>query len=57
MGNEFRLTDLAARVGARLSGDGEAVITGVAPIEEAGPGQVTFLVSPKYNRAARGSKA
>ncbi len=57
MGNEFLLSELAARVGARLSGEGDAVVTGVAPIEEAGPGQVTFLASPKYNRAARGSKA
>lgn len=57
MGNEFRLSDLAARAGARLSGDGDVVVTGVAPIEEAGPGQVTFLANPKYTPFARDSKA
>jgi len=57
LGNEFLLSELAARVGARLSGEGDAVVTGVAPIEEAGHGQVTFLANPKYNRFARESKA
>ncbi|MGZ8428719.1 MAG: UDP-3-O-(3-hydroxymyristoyl)glucosamine N-acyltransferase [Candidatus Deferrimicrobiaceae bacterium] len=57
MGNEFRLTDLADRIGARLVGDGERVVAGIAPIEEAGPGQVTFLANPKYTRIAKGSKA
>jgi UDP-3-O-[3-hydroxymyristoyl] glucosamine N-acyltransferase len=57
VGNEIRLSDLAARVGARLEGEGDTVVTGVAPIEEAGPGQVTFLANPKYARFARGSRA
>ena len=57
MGNEFRLTDLADRIGARLVGDGERVVAGIAPIEEAGPGQVTFLANPKYARFAKDSKA
>jgi UDP-3-O-[3-hydroxymyristoyl] glucosamine N-acyltransferase len=55
--NEIRLSDLAARVGARLTGEGDAMVTGVAPIEEAGPGQVTFLANPKYMRFARESMA
>lgn len=57
MGNKFRLSDLAARAGARLDGDGDVVVTGVAPIEEAGPGQVTFLANPKYTPFARASAA
>jgi UDP-3-O-[3-hydroxymyristoyl] glucosamine N-acyltransferase len=57
VGNEIRLSDLAARVGALLDGDGDAVVTGVAPIEDAGPAQVTFLANPKYARFARESKA
>ena len=57
MGNEVRLTDLAVRIGARLVGDGEVVVTGISPIEEAGPGQVTFLSNPKYIRYAKNSKA
>lgn len=57
MGNKFRLSDLAARAGARLDGDGDVVVTGIAPIEEAGPGQVTFLANPKYTPFARASAA
>ena len=57
MGNEFRLADLAVRIAARLVGNGDAVVTGIAPIEEAGPGQVTFLANPKYARFAKDSKA
>jgi len=57
VGNEFRLADLADRIGARLVGDGERVVAGIAPIEEAGPGQVTFLANPKYARFAKDSKA
>lgn len=57
MGSEIRLSDLAARIGARLTGEGDAVVTGVAPIEEAGPGQVTFLANPKYAPLARTSAA
>ncbi|MBI5419415.1 MAG: UDP-3-O-(3-hydroxymyristoyl)glucosamine N-acyltransferase [Deltaproteobacteria bacterium] len=57
MGNEIRLVDLAARIGARLDGDGGIVVKGVAPIEEATAGQVTFLANPKYSGFARTSAA
>lgn len=57
MGNEIRLSELAARIGAKLAGDGDAVVRGVAPIEQAGPGEVTFLANPKYARHARESAA
>lgn len=57
MANELRLSDLAARIGAQVTGDGEVVISGIAPIETAGPGQVTFLANPRYVRFARDSNA
>ncbi len=57
MGNEFRLSDLAARIGARVVGEGDAVVSGIASIEDAGPGQVTFLANPKYLRFAKDSTA
>lgn len=56
MPSEIRLSELAARIGARLVGE-DAVVTGIAPIEGAGPGQVTFLANPKYARFARESGA
>lgn len=57
MGSEIRLSELAARVGARISGETDPMVSGVSPIEEAGPGQVTFLANPKYIRYARESTA
>ncbi len=56
MASEIRLSELAARIGARLVGE-DAVVTAIAPIETAGPGQVTFLANPKYMRFARDSAA
>jgi UDP-3-O-[3-hydroxymyristoyl] glucosamine N-acyltransferase len=53
---EIRLSELAARIGARLVGE-DAVVSGIAPIEAAGPGQVTFLANPRYARFARQSGA
>lgn len=56
MGNKFSLSDLAGRIGARLDGE-DAIVTGVAPVEEAGPGHVTFISNPKYSRFAVTTKA
>jgi UDP-3-O-[3-hydroxymyristoyl] glucosamine N-acyltransferase len=43
-----RLRELAARLGCELRGDGETEIRGVAGIETAGPGDLTFLANPRY---------
>ena len=32
-------------------------VQGIAPIQEAGPGQITFLANPKYARFVRETKA
>jgi UDP-3-O-[3-hydroxymyristoyl] glucosamine N-acyltransferase len=42
------LAELAARLGCRLEGDGTIDVVGVASLDEAGPGDVTFLHNPKY---------
>lgn len=44
----MKLSDLAARLGARLEGDGDVEIVRVAGIVDAGPGDVTFLANTKY---------
>lgn len=46
----MKLGELASRLGCRLEGDAQAEIYGVAGIEDARPGQVTFLSNPKYSR-------
>jgi len=50
------LSELAGKIGATLSGP-DSEVTGIAAVEEAGPGQVTFLSNPKYARHARGTRA
>jgi UDP-3-O-[3-hydroxymyristoyl] glucosamine N-acyltransferase len=42
------LADLAARLGCALRGDGGVEIRRVAPIDAAGPGDITFVANPKY---------
>jgi len=45
----MKLSELAAQTGAQFSnGDGEIEITGAAGLDQAEPGQVTFLSNPRY---------
>ncbi len=39
---------LASIIGGRVEGDGEVKLTGFAKIEEAGPGELSFIANPKY---------
>jgi UDP-3-O-[3-hydroxymyristoyl] glucosamine N-acyltransferase len=51
------LAQLAARLGCRLEGDGTIEITRVATLEDAGPGDVTFLANPRYAHQAQTTRA
>jgi UDP-3-O-[3-hydroxymyristoyl] glucosamine N-acyltransferase len=51
------LSELAQHVGGRIIGDGRVLIRKVAPIEEAGPGEITFLANPRYTSFLTSSKA
>jgi UDP-3-O-[3-hydroxymyristoyl] glucosamine N-acyltransferase len=53
----MRSAELARRLGAELRGDPDLAITGVSGIEEAGPGQITFVANPKYAALARTTRA
>jgi UDP-3-O-[3-hydroxymyristoyl] glucosamine N-acyltransferase len=53
----MKITDLAQHLGATLQGDPAVTITGVASIETAGPGHLTFVANPKYASLARTTKA
>jgi len=53
----MKLAELAQLLGAEYRGTPNAEITGVAGIEEAGAGQVTFVANPKYAALARKTKA
>jgi UDP-3-O-[3-hydroxymyristoyl] glucosamine N-acyltransferase len=53
----MKLGELAAKLGAELRGDAELEITGVKGIEEAGPGEITFVANPRYAGLARTTHA
>ncbi|MGH9816999.1 MAG: UDP-3-O-(3-hydroxymyristoyl)glucosamine N-acyltransferase [Candidatus Acidiferrales bacterium] len=53
----MKLSDLANQLGCTLEGDGAIEITGVAGIEEAQPGQLTFLANPRYRAAVKETRA
>ena len=53
----MKLTELAARLGCRLEGDGDIEVTGVAGIETAGPSDVTFFANNKYAAELRATRA
>ncbi len=44
------LSELADYVHGKVVGDGQVVIEKVAPIDEAGPGAITFLANRRYQR-------
>lgn len=46
----YTVKELADKVGAAFTGDGEAVIESAAPIESARAGQITFLSNPAYKK-------
>ncbi len=51
------LRELAERLQCRLEGDGGIEITRVAALEDAGPGDITFLSNPKYASKLAGTRA
>jgi UDP-3-O-[3-hydroxymyristoyl] glucosamine N-acyltransferase len=51
------LAELSAIVGGSVRSGGGTPITGVAKIEEAGPGDITFLANPKYAKYLAGTGA
>jgi UDP-3-O-[3-hydroxymyristoyl] glucosamine N-acyltransferase len=53
----FLLSELAARVGGEVVGDGTRVLEGVAPLEEATPVQISFFANKKYRAAFEASRA
>ena len=53
----MKLQELAQKLGCRLEGNPGIEITGVAGIEHAGAGQVTFLANRRYTPQLRTTKA
>ena len=53
----MKLGDLAAQLGCELVGDSSIEIDRVATLEQAGPGDITFLANSKYASQLAGSRA
>ena len=51
------LAELAIHVGGRVVGDGNVIIHKVSPIDEALPGEITFLTNPRYQKYLSRCKA
>src|SRR3989304_2259566 len=49
----MKLGEIAQRLGCHLDGDTAVEIHGVAGIEQAGPGQLTFVSNRRYRQAIR----
>jgi UDP-3-O-[3-hydroxymyristoyl] glucosamine N-acyltransferase len=53
----MQLAQLASLLGCELHGDGSTDITGLAGMEQAEPGQLTFLANPKYAHKVKHTRA
>lgn len=53
----LRLDTITDRLGGELHGDPSLLIEGLAPLETAGPGQLSFLSHPKFRSLLSGSRA
>jgi UDP-3-O-[3-hydroxymyristoyl] glucosamine N-acyltransferase len=53
----MKLGDIAKQLGCLLQGDGAIDIHGVAGIDQAGPGQLTFVSNPRYAQATSTTRA
>ncbi|MBA2602412.1 MAG: UDP-3-O-(3-hydroxymyristoyl)glucosamine N-acyltransferase [Acidobacteria bacterium] len=51
------LGEIAEHLGCRLEGEGSVEIHGVAALEDAGPGQITFFANARYAAALRATRA
>jgi UDP-3-O-[3-hydroxymyristoyl] glucosamine N-acyltransferase len=51
------LAELATRLGCQLEGDGTIEVARVAPVDDAGPGDVTFVTNPKYAAGLAATRA
>jgi UDP-3-O-[3-hydroxymyristoyl] glucosamine N-acyltransferase len=53
----MKLMEIARQLGCPLEGDGSVDILGVAGIDRAQPGQLTFVSNPRYRQAIRTTRA
>ena len=57
MSSPRSLTEIAELIGGKLEGNGSLKIHGVADLQGAGPNELSFFAHPRYEAAARATKA
>src|SRR5260370_4772857 len=53
----MKLGEIAQKLGCKLEGDAQTEIRGVAGIDSAASGELTFVSNPRYRHAARATRA
>jgi UDP-3-O-[3-hydroxymyristoyl] glucosamine N-acyltransferase len=53
----MKLSDIATRLACELRGDGSIEIRRLAPIDDAGPGDLTFVANPRYRAHLKTTRA
>ena len=56
-GGSFTLGELAGTLNARLEGEASRRVRAVAPLEAAGPDDISFVLGPRYVKAAAATRA
>ncbi|MEY4737437.1 MAG: hypothetical protein RL302_1756 [Pseudomonadota bacterium] len=56
-GVHIPLAEVVSALGGELLGDQGLVLTGIASLESAGPGDISFLSNPKYQQQLQSSRA
>ncbi len=51
------LKEIAARIGGELHGDGDVTIEGLAGLPDAQPGQISFVLTPSFEKSLSASRA
>ena len=57
LNNKIALVDLAEYAGGTVDGDGSVIINGIAPIEKAASGQISFIANDRYKKFIETTKA
>ena len=53
----YTLREIAVRLGGAVRGDPDRKVTGIKPLDQAGPDDLSFVAHPRYRRAAAASRA
>lgn len=54
---KLTLAELVAQVGGEIEGDSSCIITGVSTLQNAQPGDISFLANPRYRKYLKATRA